>query len=196
MIAEIYFGFLFLTIIIIIAGKYINSPVLQISSFTILFILGIILLLGAVTYKTGSTDSYSYMCTVCGTPSNTTYLCTGNPNSCDTYDGMQETCILYGCTYNETDNLCYGTPYSCESYISSYVCGRVGCELIEITTNGTIGINATVISSVTHQNSYSNYDNEIVQGLTLHHLLGFLIAILGALGFISSLFNLKEDSGK
>lgn len=54
--------------------------------------------------------------------------------------------------------------------------------------------NTTLISQNT-TDQYSNYDNEIIQGITLNHVLGFFISCLGALGWIITLTNLEAYKG-
>lgn len=53
-------------------------------------------------------------------------------------------------------------------------------------------INTSLVSSITTTNTYTNYDSEIYAGVTIHHILGFLLSVLSVLGFMSVMFNLKE----
>lgn len=54
MIIDVYFILLGISLFCIVAGKYVDSPPLQLGGYTFLFLLGITLMFGAVTYKTGS----------------------------------------------------------------------------------------------------------------------------------------------
>lgn len=76
MILTIWTVLLVLSLVVVIGGKYVNSPPLQISGFFFLFLLGITLLSGGVQYKNGVTETYNYMCLGCGGNSIPTF--TGN----------------------------------------------------------------------------------------------------------------------
>ena len=54
MIIDVYFILLGISLFCIVAGKYVDSPPLQFGGYTFLFLLGLTLMLGAVTYKTGT----------------------------------------------------------------------------------------------------------------------------------------------
>lgn len=43
------------------------------------------------------------------------------------------------------------------------------------------------------RNVYGAYENEIIEGITLNHTIGFFISILSILGFISVMLNLKAE---
>jgi len=62
MILELYITLLALSIIIVIAGKYLEGPPLQLTGYTFLFILGLVLLSGLIEYKSGEIKSYNYAC--------------------------------------------------------------------------------------------------------------------------------------
>jgi len=72
MIITLFALLLILTLILIIAGKYIEAPGLQLAGYTFLFLLGIIILFGEVEYQTGElntlTPTYSIGC-ISGYPS-------------------------------------------------------------------------------------------------------------------------------
>lgn len=41
--------------------------------------------------------------------------------------------------------------------------------------------------------TYSNFEGEIINGLDVDHIIGFLLLIIGAFGFINSYFNWKNN---
>ena len=60
----IVFGLLLaLTLIFLFAGQYMDAPFLKISGSVFMFIMGMVLLFGAVSYQSGSTEvtQYSYV---------------------------------------------------------------------------------------------------------------------------------------
>lgn len=60
MIIAIWIIILALSLILIIAGKYIEGPPLQIGGFAFLFIMGLTLMLGGVQYTSGSNSITTY----------------------------------------------------------------------------------------------------------------------------------------
>ena len=62
MILTVFLVFLGLTIALLLAGEYLEAPVLQIGGTGFLFLLGIVLLTGSLQYPTGeySEQTYSY----------------------------------------------------------------------------------------------------------------------------------------
>lgn len=101
---------------LILLGKFTDAPPLQIGGYGFMFILGLVLMLGALQYPTG-TNTLS--------------------------------------TYNYTES------------------------------------NLTSINETTNK-IYTNYSNEIIQGITLNHTIGFFICVLSILGFISVMDNLGK----
>lgn len=194
MIIGLYIAFLILAIIIVGLSQYTGSPPLQLGAYTILFILGIILLSGGVSYESGETKAYSYSC-VCCTNGTINYgetqgVCSGTPATCDTYDGFESACTLNGCTW--TDPICTGTPYDCDTYTDWRGCTSATCEWAytsACTDNQTI-----VLNNETTSKTYTNYSGEIYEGVMIHHLIGFIISILACLGFILVFMNLDRFS--
>jgi hypothetical protein len=133
MILELYIAFLALAVVSVILGIYTQAPVISIGGYGILFILGVILLLGGLQYRTGTVDTYSYMCSSCVN------------------------------TENRTQNV-------------------------------TVSFNASQVASVTQTYIYSGFDNEIVQGITIHHFFGFLLSVFSVFGFVSVFLNLGGKS--
>lgn len=120
MIITIWAIILGLALILVIAGRYTDAPPVAIAGYSIIFILGLVIMLGSLQYITGETSLSNY-----------TYIA-GNLTS-----------------INETRTYTYGY-----------------------------------------------YDNEIVQGITLSHSIGFLMCVLSVLGFMSVMFNLNPRKKK
>lgn len=57
MILELFFSLLFFSLILIIAGKFIDAPGLQMGGYTFLFLMGLVVLFGNLEYKTGEIAS-------------------------------------------------------------------------------------------------------------------------------------------
>jgi hypothetical protein len=75
-----------------------------------------------------------------------------------------------------------------------YVCACCDIQRGGLSTdceNGTITL--TNVTDV-----YTNYSGEVVEGISLHHIFGLLIAVLAGFGFIIVFMNLKsmDDSDK
>jgi hypothetical protein len=63
MILEVFAVLLILSLVCLFIGKYLDAPPVQMGAYLFLFLLGITLMLGAVTYKTG--ENYNYVCACC-----------------------------------------------------------------------------------------------------------------------------------
>jgi len=64
LILEIYSILLFISLFCVIAGKYVDSPPLILGGYTFVFLLGLVLMLGGVEYKTGSVTTLTVNDTV------------------------------------------------------------------------------------------------------------------------------------
>lgn len=185
MIFELFIAFIFLALAFIFIGYYTDIKVLALLGFTTIFLLGLTINLSGLTYKTGETMNYSYICTICGSPASSNSSCVGlynytgcygTPNPCAQYTWEQD-CLFYGCNYN--DLICEGTPSACDTYTNQTDCELAGCEYGEVAgncsmfdtredcltdygcdyvttyTNATAGINASVVSSTTTTYDYT-----------------------------------------
>jgi hypothetical protein len=182
MIFELFIAFVFLALAFIVIGFYTQIKVLALFGFTTIFLLGLTINLSGITYKTGSTENYTYTCTVCGTPATTNNSCTGTPFDCITHDSLG-ICYLYGgCAWNETANACEGTPSLCSAYIEINSCEMNGCNFTTTTTNGTAGINQTVITSTTTADNYTALNDNaslwVGRWLMIIAVLGFTLVII------------------
>lgn len=181
MIFELFIAFIFLALAFIVIGYYTQIKLLALFGFTTIFLLGLTVNLSGLTVKTGETVAYSYECTVCGTPSNTTYFCEGDPSTCDTYP-ENDTCLFYGCYWNETSGFCEGTASPCAEQTNLTYCARSGCTVSSLTTNGTVGINDTVIASTTNTYNYTALDDTatlwVGRWLMIVAILGFTLVII------------------
>jgi protein-S-isoprenylcysteine O-methyltransferase Ste14 len=54
MVIEIFFILLLISLFSVSAGKYVDSPPLMLGGYTFIFLLGLVLMLGGVEYRTGS----------------------------------------------------------------------------------------------------------------------------------------------
>lgn len=74
MILELYIVFLALSIVFIFAGKYADLHDLQLAGTVFLFVLGLVLVFGGVSYKVGatSTESHTYLNATTGVINTTT----------------------------------------------------------------------------------------------------------------------------
>lgn len=181
MIFELFIAFIFLSLILIVVGYYTDIKLLALFGFATMFLLGLTINLSGLTYKTGETTEYNYMCTVCGTPANTTTICTGTPSNCTSFQD-NTTCAFYGCTWDEVEG-CIGVGTECDQFTDLTYCARSGCEVETITTaNATLGINETVIASTEKTFDYSALtDNATLwvgRWLMIVAMLGFTLVIV------------------
>lgn len=147
-----------------------------------LFVLGL-----GVDFKVGVNETYSYVCNACGTPGNTTFYCGGNGTECSFYNNNEISCELYGCTFNVTNAECYGSPYECSVYNDDLTsCGRSGCDVLNITTNGTAGINATILSGMEQTYTYESLKGGFDSyGLSFAlFFLGFVMSLITYLNYV------------
>lgn len=99
MIISIWAILLGFALILLVAGRYTDAPPLQIGGYTIIFILGALLMLGFVTYKTGEVTTYQYEteeqapCNCSMTMSNTTITYS---NYTTTYPNLLEAYRMIG----------------------------------------------------------------------------------------------------
>ena len=196
MILEIFVVLIVLSLVLLLLGRYIDAPPLQISAYVILFLLGVTLMLGGVTFKSGESVSYGYVCSCCLNNSfsfnyYSNFSCFGTPADCDTYNGTEANCLLAGCSYDTGLNVCSGNPDECIVENEERDCEARLCEW-----GNNVSVSNCVNSSIVLNNEsktfvYSNYSGEIVQGVMLHHVFGLLISLLSALGFIIVFMNLK-----
>jgi len=63
MILEVFITLLILSLVCLFVGKYLDAPPVQMGAYLFLFLLGITLMTGAVTYKSGV--EYDYTCACC-----------------------------------------------------------------------------------------------------------------------------------
>jgi hypothetical protein len=199
MITTLFIIFLIISFSLIALGKYLRQPPIVLSGFLFIFILGLTLLLGGLSYASGETTTYGYVCACCEngiykegglTPA---YYCGGTPNPCDYYDLNLLGCLAAGCVYNETLILCSGTPYDCDTYTIQSDCEAVACEWLpgqEYT--GCENSTSLTTKNQTITPTYTNYDNEIIEGIQIHHLLGFFLLITAILGWIITLTDLES----
>jgi energy-coupling factor transporter transmembrane protein EcfT len=199
MITTLFIIFLVVSFALIGLGKYLRQPPIVLSGFFFIFILGMVLLLGGLSYASGETITYGYVCSCCENGTYTEggltpeYYCAGTPHACDYYDGDAINCVAAGCDYNDTTLLCGGTPYDCDTYLIQRDCEAVACEWLPGQTytgceNGT----SITTKNQTTTPTYTSYDNEIVEGLQIHHLLGFFLLITAILGWIITLTDLES----
>jgi hypothetical protein len=145
MLISIYIALLVVALFLILLGYFIDIKVLSIVGAFAVFLLGLVMSQGAITYQTGQNESYSYICSICGTPSVNVTDCFGNPTPCVEHASIG-ICYLYdGCFYNETAEECQGEPSDCDTYLTGYDCELNGCNFTSTVINGTAGINASVI---------------------------------------------------
>ena len=163
------------------------------------FILGGLFVLNGITYVNGQSEDYSYMCTVCGTPSRNYSICAGVADSCDTYDGNEPSCTLYGCIYDNETGFCTGNPQECGTITDLTVCGRIGCDIETIVTNGTAAVNETVLTNKTVIYRYSTWGTIFKIPISISLLmLGLLFVIIGILSTVgnsdnASVYNSEEE---
>jgi len=195
MIITLFVIFLILSIILIFLGKYVEAPPVSLAGFLFLFIIGVAIIISGLGYEAGT--SYNYVCSCCEngiyTEGYTIGLgfCYGTPNPCDHYDLNELDCIASGCTYNSTDLNCYGTPSDCDTFNETRTCELVDCYWdIEQGTEGCSDGSTLTLKNTTR--IYSDYSGEA--GITITRTIGFFISIIGVLGWIIILINLK--SGK
>lgn len=188
MIIEVFGLFLLVCFILIFLGFYTQIKVIALISFVGIFLLGLVLQGGHVNYVYGATQTNSYMCTICNTPSTNVTSCVGTPDNCIDHASIG-ICTLYGgCSWNGTD--CIGTPFTCDTYAVREDCILNGCEYESTFTNGTAGINASVVASST-----ISYNNTSITDTT-SKWLGRWLAFAGALGFILTIISNKNSDVK
>jgi hypothetical protein len=200
MIVTIFIILLVISLFTIIAGKFMNAPPVSLAGYLFLFILGLVLMLGGLSYKVGATESYNYVCSCCesGTykegTTQTVYICAGLPNSCDAYDNNQLDCIASGCSFDSNTSLCTGEPSDCDSYSTSRECELVGCTWTESEMQPSTCENSSTltIKNITTTEVYSSYDSEIFSGILVNHVFGFFLCILAVFGFVIVLINLES----
>lgn len=123
MIIELFIVFLLISIALIIIGNlknYLDAPSVIIAGYTLLFILGIIIITGGLQYSSGDINVV---------------------------------------TYNW-------------------------------------GINTSEPLNQTVETVYESFDDEIVMGIDLNHFFGFLLSVVGILGFVHVMFNTKKWNRK
>lgn len=199
MIITLFVVFLILSILLIFAGHYTETPPLSLAGYLFLFILGIAVMFSGIMYNEGI--SYNYVCACCenGTYNEGAvtpiydYSCVGTPFDCSYYNEQEANCIIAGCSYdNETLN-CSGTPEDCDTRTEERDCEAINCtwqQGQEYTLTGCANTSSLTLKNTTA--IYSSYTGEA--GITTTHFIGFFIAIIGVLGWIIVFMNLK--SGK
>lgn len=131
----------------------------------LILVCGVILLWSGLEYKSGSIESYNYVCLdACANNTNTSASCEGNFffTSCDLMNNNQTACTLQGCTYNLTSNVCSGTPLMFCDDITTF--NQESCEFFNpicVWTNATTSslntTNSTYLSSTIKTDTYSTY---------------------------------------
>ena len=198
MIIEIFIILLFLSIILIFAGRYTEAPPLQLAGYLFLFVLGLVMLSGNVFYVSGQNEINNYACGCCNEGvfnqggSTYDYFCIGTPLHCDYYDLNELDCIASGCSYDNETLSCFGNPQACDTFTEQRT-----CELVNCTWAGEPSLNACVnstliISNVTTTKIYSGFSDEIISGVNLNHVFGLFLSIIVVLGWIIVFFNLKS----
>jgi hypothetical protein len=199
MITELFIIFLIISFALIAVGKYLKQPPIVLAGYLFLFILGITLLTGGLVYSTGGIVNNSYVCACCNGGIYTEggvsydYFCIGTPNNCDYYDLNEVACIGAGCIYDNETLSCSGTPSDCDTFFIQRDCEAVACEWLPgqepnpSCENGTITLkNTTTIKA------YTSYDNEIIEGIQIHHILGFFLVITAIFGWVITLTDLES----
>lgn len=203
MILALFIVILAAGLILAALGYYTEEGSYSLIGFLIIFLLGLwILIPGDLQIKTGSntTTTYTYVCGCCEnntfiteTTGRLVYDCYGEPYFCDYYDGDLTNCLLAGCSYNETTMLCGGTPTPCDE-LAYQDCEYYGCELDEeiITSGGcTNGSEEVINQTIIKQNdTYENFSD------TFSHILGFWLTIMGLVGFIIKITEIRRGIPK
>lgn len=140
MIFTLWVSVLGLSLVLLILGKFIDAPPLQLAGSVFLFLLGLVLLLGGLQYEIGIEKSFDYVCGCC-------------VNGTFTISNVTRE----GGFVDQCDN-------------SSYV-----------------------VSSETEIKVYRDYQGESFIGITLNHIFGLFLSLIGAFSFIIILLNLKSD---
>jgi hypothetical protein len=65
MIFELFLGYIALALAMVVIGYYVDIKVLSVLGFATLFLLGLAVNLSGLTYKSGFTETNSYMCVDC-----------------------------------------------------------------------------------------------------------------------------------
>jgi hypothetical protein len=202
MIDILFIIFLIIALSLIVFGWIVKTPPVTLGGYLVLFILGVVLLTGGLSYKTGETETYGYACGCCDNFTfnygAVTYNCTGTPLSCDYYNGMSYECGLIGCTYNGTLEICSGTADDCELITDFNICNRyANCTWGEVESSEGCP-NGTTMEMInkTLTNTYTNYDSEIYEGVQVNHVIGFFLCIIAVFGFVIVFMNLEKFDDK
>lgn len=196
MIITIFIIIIVLCLFLLIVGKYIDAPPLQLAGYLFMFLLGVGVAVSGLAYESGI--DYTYTCGCCenGTfkEGNITeyysYECVGTPFDCSYYSEQETNCLLAGCSYDNETLICSGTPDDCDTRLIERDCEAINCTwdlgqepaLTEGCTNGSIILkNETKV--------YSAYSGET--GIAVSHYLGYFLCIIAVFGWIIVFMNLK-----
>lgn len=191
MILALFLVILAISILLTWFGEYTEEGVYSLGGLFLLFVLGLLIILpGTLTIPNGEVVSYNYSCGCCDghdfiIEDVYTFSCFGTPNSCDTYDGNQISCVLVGCTWDDNSSLCFGNPYDCDNYIDMSSCTIAGCQYAYESGNGCPNGTIEVVTSETH----SPINEPFNDGLS--HSMGFWLCIIGVFGFAIKVSQIK-----
>jgi hypothetical protein len=195
MILSLFIILLAISFILIFLGYQTKEGSYYMLGFAFIFILGsTVLLPGNLQLPEGSITAYNYSCACCidgvFTQGGTTYnnYCSGEPRDCDYYDLNELDCIAAGCSYNET--ICYGTPSPCNTFYTERECNLVNCTWNSEPSQNSCTNSTMIISSETITPQYTSLDS------FLTHFFGFWITMLGIVGFIISMGDIKRGIPK
>lgn len=196
MILTIWIALLLFSFILLFAGKFIDAPPLALGGSLFIFLLGLVLMSGSVVIESGEVKGYNYVCGCC--ENNTfnigqelTASCSGIEPPCTDFIS-QPLCESVGCTWNASSE-CEGSINLCEDYTSSATCLRYDYCDWNITTSVCPNSTLPVVHNETIVKQYDSFDNEILLGLTINHIIGFWLSVLGVFSFIIVITNLKTD---